>query len=146
MAKINIEGNYLVNSKKERVDIFLGNMIALSKCMKGLEEIKVLNENFLSGKIKVSEGLLRGIFNLEANLKQNLNNVIIQLKMSGTLGRAQALINIETKEISENKTMIEYKAEVDVGGLGAILSKKQIYEISDKILKDIFDCFNTYYQ
>jgi carbon monoxide dehydrogenase subunit G len=66
--------------------------------------------------------------------------------MSGTLGRAQALINIETKEISENKTMIEYKAEVDVGGLGAILSKKQIYEISDKILKDIFDCFNTYYQ
>lgn len=143
MGKVNIEGNYFVSSSKEKVTELLSNMQMISKCLKGLEEIKELRENSLSSKIKISEGLVRGIFNLEANLKKDLDNLLIDFKLYGTLGRAEGLITLKLTQVEKNSTNISYKADLEVKGLGATLAKKQISELAEKILKEIFDCFNN---
>lgn len=142
MGKVNIEGSYLVNFGKEQVTKLLSNMQTISKCLQGLEEIKELNESKLVSKIKINEGLVRGIFNLEARLNKNLEAFLINFKLSGTLGRAEGVINLQINESEVDKTLINYKAELEIKGLGATLAKRQISEIAEKIIKEIFDCFS----
>jgi carbon monoxide dehydrogenase subunit G len=141
MSKTSIEGIYTVAHNKERIFSFLSNMNNVSKCLKGLQDIKELSSNSLSSKIKISEGIIRGLFNIEASKKVENSSIIIYFKLYGTLGRAEGEIKIQLEEVESKNTKILYKADIEVKGLGATLAKKQISQIAEKILKDIFECF-----
>lgn len=141
MNSLKISGSYAVSSGKEVAESSLTDLSRILPCLEGVVNVYTISPASLHCRLKIKERLVRGTFDLEAEIEKSEDLFSLHFRLNGTLGTAIGSIKVTfAADPGTHMTCITYDGSVEIKGLAAAVSGSAVDETVRKMLDHIVQC------
>jgi hypothetical protein len=139
-----IEGEYTFDGPRETLWKLVRDPDALAACVPGMQKINKVSDTEFTGEIVVRIGPLTGSFSGRVLVSDEVPPVSCTLTVEGLgrIGFAKGAGKIEMYETAEDKTLMKYSGEAQIGGKVASVGQRLFDTVSKGMIKQGLDKLN----
>jgi uncharacterized protein len=119
---------------------FLIDINKFSTCLPGIDEVKQIDDKTFDGVISATVGPISGKFNFRSTILESRPPEQMVVHTEGTDSVTKSTVNadmtVDLRSISETKSQMDYKADVQVKGRLAILGDMVLRATATLILQE----------
>jgi carbon monoxide dehydrogenase subunit G len=119
---------------------FLIDINKFSTCLPGIDEVKQIDDKTFDGVISATVGPISGKFNFRSTILESRPQEQMVVHTEGTDSVTKSTVNadmtVDLRSISETKSQMDYKADVQVKGRLAILGDMVLRATATLILQE----------
>src|ERR687891_902534 len=119
---------------------FLIDINKFSTCLPGIDEVKQIDDKTFDGIISAAVGPISGKFNFRSTILESRPPEQMLVRTEGTDSVTKSAVNadmtVDLQKLSEEKTQMEYKADVKIKGRLAILGDMVLRATATLILQE----------
>jgi hypothetical protein len=119
---------------------FLIAIDKFSKCLPGIEEIKQVDDKTLEGTLAATVGPISGKFSFRSTIVESRPPEQMVVRTEGTDSVTKSTVNadmtVDLLRLSEQKTQMDYRADVKINGRLAILGDMVLRTTATLILQE----------
>jgi len=119
---------------------FLIDINKFSTCLPGIDEVKQIDDKTFDGVISATVGPISGKFSFRATIVESRPPEQMAVRTEGTDSVTKSTVNadmtVDLREISENKTEMDYRADIKIKGRLAILGDMVLRATATLILQE----------
>ena len=119
---------------------FLIDINKFSACLPGIEEVKQIDDKTFEGALVAAVGPISGKFTFRATIVESQPPDQMVVRTEGTDSVTKSLVNadmtVDLRKLADNKTQMEYKADVKIKGRLAILGDMVLRATAILILQE----------
>jgi uncharacterized protein len=119
---------------------FLIDINKFSACLPGIEEVKQIDDKTFEGALGATVGPISGKFKFRATIVESRPPDQMVVRTEGTDSVTRSIVNtdmtVDLRELSSNKTQMDYKADVKIKGRLAILGDMVLRATATLILQE----------
>jgi carbon monoxide dehydrogenase subunit G len=119
---------------------FLIDINKFSTCLPGIDEVKQIDDKTFDGVISATVGPISGRFNFRSTILESRPPEQMVVRTEGTdsvtKSRVNADMTVDLRSVSETKSQMGYKADVQVQGRLAILGDMVLRATATLILQE----------
>jgi uncharacterized protein len=119
---------------------FLIDINKFSTCLPGIDEIKQIDDKTFDGVISATVGPISGKFSFRATIVESRPPDQMAVRTEGTDSVTKSTVNadmtVDLREISANKTEMDYRADIKIKGRLAILGDMVLRATATLILQE----------
>lgn len=133
-----IEGEYLFNGPREAVFEMFNDPDALSRAVPGMEKLEKTDETHYEGVMKVHIGPVNAVFSGVLSLT-DVNapeSCVLNVEGKGVAGFAKGSGKVNFIEVEENKTLLKYYGEANIGGTLASVGQRMIDSVMKTMIRN----------
>jgi len=134
------DGKIDLDVPKQRAWDFLIDINKFSTCLPGIDEVKQIDDKTFDGVISATVGPISGKFSFRATIVESRPPEQMAVRTEGTDSVTKSTVNadmtVDLREISENKTEMDYRADIKIKGRLAILGDMVMRATATLILKE----------
>lgn len=139
-----VKGEYLIGSSRERVWAALVDPEILKVCIPGCETLDKIADNEFAAKVTASIGPVRAKFDTSLkleNIRAPESYTLIGSSKGGAAGFGRGSANVSLSE-ADGGTLLRYVAEFKVGGKLAQVGSRLVLGVTKKTADDFFGSFS----
>jgi len=139
-----LEGDYLFNGPKSEVWELVRDPDVLATCLPGTQSLTKIDENCYEGTINVRIGPVSGSFSgrLEVSNEVPPQSCTLTVEGKGAPGYAKGFGNVLLVDQPENKTLLKYDGEMQIGGKLASVGQRLIDSVSKSMVRQGFEALD----
>ncbi len=119
---------------------FLIDINKFSTCLPGIDEVKQIDDKTFDGIISATVGPISGKFSFRSTIVESRPPDQMVVRTEGTDSVTKSTVNadmtVDLREISENKTEMDYRADIKIEGRLAILGDMVLRATATLILQE----------
>jgi uncharacterized protein len=133
-------GKIDLNVPAEEAWNFLIDINKFSACLPGIEEVKQIDDNTFEGTLAASVGPISGKFSFRSTIVESRPPDQMVVQTEGTDSVTKSTVNadmtVDLREVAQNKTEMDYRADVKIKGRLAILGDMVLRATATLILQE----------
>ncbi len=139
-----LAGEYLFDGPREVVWEVLRDPNVLATALPGTQSLEMVEENVYEGKMNVRIGPVSGLFSgkIEVSNEVPPESYTLTVEGKGTPGFGKGSGDCKLVEQDDNKTLMTYEGELQVGGTIANVGQRLIETVANSMAKQAFDSLN----
>ena len=134
------DGKIDLGVPKQKAWDFLIDINKFSTCLPGIDEIKQIDDKTFDGIISATVGPISGKFSFRSTIVESRPPDQMVVRTEGTDSVTKSTVNadmtLDLREISENKTEMDYRADIKIKGRLAILGDMVLRATATLILQE----------
>jgi carbon monoxide dehydrogenase subunit G len=119
---------------------FLIDINKFSACLPGIEEVKQIDDKTFEGALVASVGPISGKFQFRATIVESRPPDQMVVRTEGTDSVTKSIVNadmtVDLRKLADDKTQMDYKADVKIKGRLAILGDMVLRATATLILQE----------
>jgi len=119
---------------------FLIDINKFSTCLPGIDEVKQIDDKTFDGVISATVGPISGKFSFRSTIVESRPPEQMVVRTEGTDSVTKSTVNadmtVDLREVSENKTEMDYRADIKIKGRLAILGDMVLRATATLILQE----------
>ena len=119
---------------------FLIDINKFSACLPGIEEVKQIDDKTFEGALAAAVGPISGKFSFRSTIVESWPPDQMVVRTEGTDSVTKSIVNadmtVKLQRLSDNKTQMDYKADVKIKGRLAILGDMVLRATATLILQE----------
>jgi uncharacterized protein len=119
---------------------FLIDINKFSACLPGIEEVKQIDDKTFEGALVAAVGPISGKFTFRARIVESQPPDQMVVRTEGTDSVTKSIVNadmtVDLHRLTDNKTQMDYKADVKIKGRLAILGDMVLRATATLILQE----------
>jgi carbon monoxide dehydrogenase subunit G len=119
---------------------FLIDINKFSACLPGIEEVKQIDDKTFEGALVASVGPISGKFQFRATIVESRPPDQMVVRTEGTDSVTKSIVNadmtVDLRKLADDKTQMDYKADVKIRGRLAILGDMVLRATATLILQE----------
>jgi carbon monoxide dehydrogenase subunit G len=119
---------------------FLIDINKFSACLPGIEEVKQIDDKTFEGALAAAVGPISGNFRFRATIVESRPPDQMVVRTEGTDSVTRSIVNadmtVDLRKLSDNKTQMDYNANVKIQGRLAILGDMVLRATATLILQE----------
>jgi carbon monoxide dehydrogenase subunit G len=139
---MNLSGTYTFDGPRPLVWELLQDPAVLAKALPGTERLTLTSEDRFEGVMKVSVGPVTAAkFDVVVTLNDKLppQRFHMQIEGKGSVGFTRGTASVELAEQPENRTLMTYHSDVQVGGKIASVGQRLIESVGKMMMRQALD-------
>jgi carbon monoxide dehydrogenase subunit G len=139
---MNLSGTYTFDGPRPVVWELLQDPVVLAKALPGTERLTLTSEDRFEGVMKVSVGPVTAAkFDVVVTLNDKLppQRFHMQIEGKGGVGFTRGTASVELAEQPENRTLMTYNSDVQVGGKIASVGQRLIESVGKMMMRQALD-------
>ena len=143
-----ITGEYTLDGPREEVWKIVRDPDALIQALPGTKKLEQISENEYQGELQVRIGPIAGSFGgkLTVSNERPPENVTLTVEGTGKIGFAKGSGDVVLIDQGENKTLLKYDGELQIGGKVASVGQRLFDTVSRSMIKQGLDKLNEILQ
>ena len=139
-----LEGDHIFNGPRSEVWEMVRDPDVLATCLPGTQSLTKVSENCYEGTINVRIGPVSGTFSgrLEVSDEVPPQSCTLTVEGKGALGYAKGFGNVELVEQPEQKTLLKYSGDMQIGGKLAGVGQRLIDSVSKSMVRQGFEAID----
>jgi uncharacterized protein len=139
-----LEGDHLFDGPRNEVWDMVRDPDVLATCLPGTQSLTKTGENCYEGTINVRIGPVSGTFSgrLEVSNEVPPQSCTLTVEGKGAPGYAKGFGNVELIEQPEDKTLLKYSGDMQIGGKLAGVGQRLIDSVSKSMVGQGFDAMD----
>ncbi|HLQ48098.1 MAG TPA: carbon monoxide dehydrogenase subunit G [Candidatus Dormibacteraeota bacterium] len=139
------EGTVDIGAPRERVWAFLMDPNQVGPCGPGVETIEVVDETHFKAKAKVGIGFISARFNVDMEIaeRDEPNRAVIKARGQAPGSAVDATATMGLKEGASGGTVMDWAADVLIGGTLASVGARLIEGTANKMIGQTFECIKA---
>lgn len=138
---MHFEGEFIIDAPREEVWGYISNPQSALDYVPNIRKLNVLSENKFTATVGVGVGSIRGNFDLEFEVVENIPPIHTKLKAKGS--GLKSIVDFETaidlSATPNGKTNTKWLADANVGGLIAGVGQRLLRMVAEKTVNELFD-------
>jgi uncharacterized protein len=134
------DGKIDLDVPKQQAWDFLIDINKFSTCLPGIDEVKQIDDKTFDGVLTATVGPISGKFSFRATIVESRPPEQMAVRTEGTDSVTKSTVNadmtVDLREISENKTEMDYRADIKIKGRLAILGDMVLRATATLILQE----------
>lgn len=134
------EGESVINASREKVWKYVSDPRNGLEYVPNIKKLDIISEDKFTATVGVSVAGIKGTFNLNFEIIENICPSHGKLKASGE--GIKSVVNFEAQvnlsEVPDGKTVMTWVADANVGGLIAGVGQRLLRMVADKLIKEGF--------
>jgi carbon monoxide dehydrogenase subunit G len=132
-----IEGEYTFDGPREDVWKLVRDPEVLATCLPGTQSLRLVGENEYEGEINIHIGPIAGVFSGRLVISKEVppESCTLAVEGKGKPGFAKGTGNVQLLDQGENKTLMTYSGEVQIGGRLAGVGQRMIDTVSKSMIR-----------
>jgi len=119
---------------------FLIDINKFSACLPGIEEVKQIDDKTFEGALAAAVGPISGKFSFRSTIVESRPPDQMVVRTEGTDSVTKSIVNadmtVDLRKLTDNKTQMDYKADVKIKGRLAILGDMVLRATATLILQE----------
>jgi hypothetical protein len=119
---------------------FLIDINKFSTCLPGIDEVKQIDDKTFDGVISATVGPISGKFSFRSTIVESRPPDQMVVRTEGTDSVTKSTVNadmtVDLREVSENRTQMDYRADIKIKGRLAILGDMVLRATATLILQE----------
>jgi carbon monoxide dehydrogenase subunit G len=139
---MNLNGTYTFDGPRPVVWELLQDPVVLAKALPGTERLTLTSEDRFEGVMKVSVGPVTAAkFDVVVTLNDKMppQRFHMQIEGKGGVGFTRGTASVELAEQPENRTLMTYSSDVQVGGKIASVGQRLIESVGKMMMRQALD-------
>jgi carbon monoxide dehydrogenase subunit G len=143
-----ITGEYTFDGPREEVWKIVRDPDALIQALPGTKKLEQVSENEYEGELQVRIGPIAGSFGgrLTVSNERPPENVTLTVEGTGKIGFAKGSGDVELIDQGDNKTLLKYDGDLQIGGKVASVGQRLFDTVSRSMIKQGLDKLNEILQ
>jgi carbon monoxide dehydrogenase subunit G len=139
-----LEGDHLFDGPRNEVWEMVRDPDVLATCLPGTQSLTKVSENCYEGTINLRIGPVSGTFSgrLEVSSEVPPQSCTLTVEGKGAPGYAKGFGNVELTEQPEQKTLLKYSGEMQIGGKLAGVGQRLIDSVSKSMVGQGFEAMD----
>ncbi|MDP1624537.1 MAG: carbon monoxide dehydrogenase subunit G [bacterium] len=139
-----IEGEYTFDGPREAVWKLVRDPEVLMKCLPGTQTVNQVSDTEFTGEITVRIGPFSGAFAGRVIVSDEVPPQSCTLTVEGTgkIGFLKGVGSIAMTELEDQKTLMKYTGEAQIGGKVASVGQRLFDSVSKSMVKQGLDTLN----
>jgi carbon monoxide dehydrogenase subunit G len=139
-----LEGDHSFDGPRIEVWEMVRDPDVLATCLPGTQSLTKVSENCYEGTINVRIGPVSGTFSgrLEVSDEVPPQSCTLMVEGKGALGYAKGFGNVELVEQPEQKTLLKYSGDMQIGGKLAGVGQRLIDSVSKSMVRQGFEAMD----
>ena len=138
---MHFEGEFIIDAPREEVWGYISNPQSALDYVPNIRKLNVLSENKFTSTVGVGVGSIRGNFDLEFEVVENIPPIHTKLKAKGS--GLKSIVDFETaidlSATPDGKTNTKWLADANGGGLIAGVGQRLLRMVAEKTVSELFD-------
>ena len=134
------DGKIDLDVPKQQAWDFLIDINKFSTCLPGIDEVKQIDDKTFDGVLTATVGPISGKFSFRATIVESRPPDQLAVRTEGTDSVTKSTVNadmtVDLREISANKTEMDYRADIKIKGRLAILGDMVLRATATLILQE----------
>jgi carbon monoxide dehydrogenase subunit G len=134
------DGKIDLDVSAEKAWEFLIDINRFSACLPGIEQVKQIDDKTFEGVLAATVGPISGKFSFRSTIVESRPPEQMLVRTEGTDSVTKSAVNadmtVDLQKLSEEKTQMEYKADVKIKGRLAILGDMVLRATATLILQE----------
>jgi carbon monoxide dehydrogenase subunit G len=132
-----IEGEYTFDGPREDVWKLVRDPEVLAACLPGTQNLRLVGENKYEGEINIHIGPIAGVFSGRLLISNEVppESCTLAVEGKGKPGFANGTGNVQLLDQGDNKTLMTYTGEVQIGGRLAGVGQRMIDTVSKSMIR-----------
>jgi len=132
-----LEGEYTFDGPQERVWEILRDPDTLAKALPGTKRLDLVGENEYEGEMQVRIGPVAGTFGGKLTVSNEVppQSLTLSVEGKGKVGFLKGSGDVELSDLGDNKTLMKYSGEVQIGGRVASVGQRLFDTVSKSMIK-----------
>lgn len=132
-----IEGEYTFDGPREDVWKLVRDPEVLATCLPGTQSLRLVGENEYEGEINIRIGPITGVFSGRLFVSNEVppESCTLTVEGKGKPGFANGTGNVQLSEQGDNRTLMTYTGEVQIGGRLAGVGQRMIDTVSKSMIR-----------
>ena len=132
------EGNFVINAPREKVWQYVSDPRNGLEYVPNITKLDVISEDKFTATVGVGIAGIKGTFNLNVEIVENISPSHGKLKASGE--GIKSVVNgegqVDLFDAPDGKTLMKWVGDANVGGLIAGVGQRLLRMVADKLIKD----------
>jgi carbon monoxide dehydrogenase subunit G len=111
-----------------------------SACLPGIEEVKQIDDKTFEGALVAAVGPISGKFTFRATIVESVppNQMVVRTEVTDSVTKSivNADMTVDLRKLTDNKTQMDYKADIKIKGRLAILGDMVLRATATLILQE----------
>ena len=139
-----LEGEYTFDGPREQVWELVRDPDVLVTALPGAKSLEQVGENEYEGEMNLRVGPVAGVFagRLVVSNEQPPQSCTLTVKGKGKQGFVDGTGHVNLEELEDNKTLMKYEGDVQVGGKLASVGQRLVDTASKSIIRQGLDTMN----
>lgn len=139
-----LEGEYTFDGPQERVWEVFRDPEILAKALPGTKRLELVGDNEYDGEMQVRIGPVAGTFGGKITLSNEVppKSLTLTVEGKGKVGFLKGSGDVELSDLGDNKTLMNYSGEVQIGGRVASVGQRLFDTVSKSMIKQGLDKLN----
>jgi carbon monoxide dehydrogenase subunit G len=132
-----IKGEYVFNGPRTEVYEMFNDPNALARCVPGMEKLEKTDDTHYEGVINLHMGPVNAKFSgvLSLTDANPPESCILNVEGKGVAGFAKGVGKVLFTELVDNKTLLQYDGEANIGGTLASVGQRMIDSVMKSMIK-----------
>jgi carbon monoxide dehydrogenase subunit G len=132
-----IEGEYTFDGPREDVWKLVRDPEVLATCLPGTQSLRLVGENEYEGEINIHIGPIAGVFSGRLVISNEVapESCTLAVEGKGKPGFAKGTGNVQLLDQGDNKTLMKYSGDVQIGGRLAGVGQRMIDTVSKSMIR-----------
>lgn len=140
-----LEGEYTFDGPREQVWELVRDPDVLVTALPGAKSLEQIGENEYEGEMNLRVGPVAGVFagRLVVSNEQPPKSCTLTVEGKGKQGFVEGTGHVNLEEVEDNKTLMKYEGDVQVGGKLASVGQRLVETASKSIIRQGLDTMNN---
>jgi uncharacterized protein len=139
---MNLNGTFTFSGPRAKVWDLLQDPVVLAKALPGAERLTLTSEDHYEGVMKVNVGPVTAAkFDVTVALKDKVppHRMAVHIDGKGPVGFTRGTASVVLEEQGDDKTLMQYTSDVQVGGRIASVGQRLIESVSKMMMRQALD-------
>jgi carbon monoxide dehydrogenase subunit G len=141
---MNLEGEYIFDGPREAVWELVRDPQVLATALPGTQSLEQVSENEYAGKMQVRVGPVAGVFSGRVVVSDEVppESYVLEVEGRGGPGFARGSGNVQLVDQGDEKTLMKYTGELQIGGKLASVGQRLIETVSKSMTRQGLESLN----
>ncbi|NIO08280.1 MAG: hypothetical protein GTO40_09845 [Deltaproteobacteria bacterium] len=137
---MNLEGKIELGAPMQEAWDFLIDIDKFTGCLPGIEEVKQIDDKTFEGTLAATVGPISGRFSFRSTILESQPPERMVVRTDGTDSVTKSNVNadmtVDLSKVSDNKTQMNYRADVRINGRLAIVGEMVLRATATLVLQE----------
>jgi carbon monoxide dehydrogenase subunit G len=141
---MNLEGEYIFDGPREVVWELVRDPQVLATALPGTQSLEQVSENEYAGKMQVRVGPVAGVFSGRVVVSDEVppESYVLEVEGRGAPGFAKGSGNVQLVDQGDEKTLMKYTGELQIGGKLASVGQRLIETVGKSMTRQGLESLN----